>query len=142
MPVSVNEVAPSEVPTLQCPERSLIERVMHELEKSARIAFVLLTLAIAAIYLTAVAAWLTTHLGAWGYALTVVAAPVLSPAVLGLPWFHAWANDAEISRSVLLLWLLWCGALVGVGATWLELRARSRRLRSGDTGGERRSRRI
>jgi hypothetical protein len=102
---------------------------VEDLAKSARIAFVLLTLAVFAIHISAVAALLTSHLGGWGYALTLLAAPLLSPTVFGLPWFHAWAHDQEVSRSVLLLWLLWSATLAGVFATWLESRMRSRRLK-------------
>jgi hypothetical protein len=101
---------------------------MADIIRSARYAFLLLTAVNAIAYIAAVAALLSDKMGTAGYVLTIVAAPLLSPAALGLPWFDAWARDAAVSSRLLLLWGVWIISLAGLLLTSLD---RLRRRRSG-----------
>ena len=57
------------------------------------------------IFLGTVIALLKQWVGPLAYILWVVAAPLLSPAALGLPWFVSWVDGESVSERVVWIWL-------------------------------------
>lgn len=66
------------------------------------------------IFLGGVIDLLQQYLGFFAYFLCWFVAPILSPAILFLPWFDAWVVGGSVNDGVLLLW--------GVGIVCIILR--------------------
>ena len=96
---------------------------MEELSRSTRISFSIITVVNAILFFAAVAALLEERFGMIGYLLLPFAALVMSPGLLGLPWFDAWARGEALSERIFLIWLIWMVCMV----TAVALRTRKRR---------------
>lgn len=81
------------------------------LRKIAHIAFLVLTAVNGLLCFGMLIDLLHRYVGDLGYLLWIAAAPLLSPALLALPWFSAWVYDTAVSDEIILLWGLWIGAL-------------------------------
>lgn len=77
-----------------------------------RVAFYILTLLTGIIYLGAVVDLLRGYVGFLAYVLWIFVAPVLSPALLGLPWFDAWVSDSAVNERVFWIWAAWMVFLI------------------------------
>jgi nucleoside permease NupC len=99
---------------------------MEELSRSTRIAFGIITVVNAILFFAAVATLLEERFGIVGYLLVPFAALVMSPGLLGLPWFDAWARGEAVSERIFLIWLVWMLCIV----TAVALRTRKRRTRT------------
>jgi hypothetical protein len=113
--------------------RRLRGTAVEELSRSTRIAFGIITVVNAILFFAAVAAILEERFGMMGYLLLPFAALVMSPGLLGLPWFDAWARGDAVSERIFLIWLIWTLCIVIAVA----LRTRRRRTRSAPLGAER-----
>lgn len=69
--------------------------------------FYLLSLVIGTIYVGTVIQLLQKYVGFIAYGLWIIAAPILSPAALLLPWFEAWATGHSVNNRILWLWGIW-----------------------------------
>ena len=56
------------------------------------------------VFLGTVVDLLKQYIGFLGYILWVIAAPVLSPVALGLPWFVAWVDGTSVNERIVWLW--------------------------------------
>ena len=79
--------------------------------KIIQIAFIVLTAVNGLLYFGTLIDLLHRYVGDLGYLLWIAAAPLLSPAMLALPWFSAWVHDTAVSNEIILLGGLWNGAL-------------------------------
>lgn len=57
------------------------------------------------VFIGTVVALLKQFVGPLAYVAWVLAAPVLSPAALGLPWFVSWVDGEPVNERVVWIWL-------------------------------------
>jgi hypothetical protein len=98
---------------------------VEELSRSTRIAFGIITVVNVILFFAAVAALLEERFGMIGYLVVPFAALVMSPGLVALPWFDAWARGDVISERIFLIWLIWMLCIV----TAIALRTRRGRTK-------------
>lgn len=64
-------------------------------------------LVIGSIYVGTVIQLLQKSVGFFAYGLWILAAPILSPSLLFLPWFDSWVTGQSVNQRVLWLWGIW-----------------------------------
>lgn len=77
------------------------------MSKIIPILFYLLSIVIGITYVGTVIELLQKFIGFLAYGLWIIAAPILSPTLLFLPWFDAWVTGHSINTRTLWLWGIW-----------------------------------
>lgn len=77
---------------------------MHAIAKAVLVATILAGILNSFIFLGSVVALLKGYVGPLAYVLWMFAAPLLSPAAIGLPWFVAWVYGTEVNDRVFWIW--------------------------------------
>lgn len=72
-----------------------------------RIAFFLLNLAVGIIFVADVVTLLKGPIGFIANVAWIIVAPLMSPAVLGLPWFDAWVCNCPVNDRIFWIWGTW-----------------------------------
>jgi hypothetical protein len=63
---------------------------------------------------------LESWVGGLAYILWVIAVPLMSPALIVLPWFEAWESGGAVNDNVFMIWVIWvaCILLSAVTQKW------------------------
>ena len=91
---------------------------MHAIGKFIFAATYILGLLNVIIFVGAVVELLKGSVGFLAYILWVIVAPIMSPAILALPWFDAWVSDRPVNDIVFVLWLSFVICVVLRIVTW------------------------
>ena len=88
--------------------------------KTLEIVTIIFLLLNSLIYIATVIELLEQWTGALSYFLWIIVAPVLSPAMLVLPWFDAWVNEENVNSAFLIIWIVFiiCVVLRLITAKW------------------------
>jgi len=77
---------------------------MKFVERASFYIFFVLAALNALVFVGTVIELFTGWVGVLGYVVGVIVSPVLSPAIIALPWFDAWVVDGPVNQNILYLW--------------------------------------
>lgn len=92
--------------------------------------YIYTVIVIGSIYVGTVIQLLQKFVGFFAYGLWILAAPILSPSVLFLPWFDAWVTGHSVNNRILWLWGVWISYVLSVIVYVLFIKALIKRLKS------------
>jgi hypothetical protein len=72
----------------------------------------------ALIFVGAVIELLDQWVGGVSYFLWIFVAPIMSPAMIGLPWFDAWVSGSSVNDNIFMIWLSLIVCIVLRAITW------------------------
>ena len=61
---------------------------------------------------------LDQYVGFLSYFLWILVAPIMSPAMIGLPWFDAWVTGGAVNDNIFIIWASFIVCIVLRAITW------------------------